>query len=311
MKSVLSIFGAALILLVASPAATDEILETATPGTLDGQPPGLFIGETQFIGARFETTEAGTVKVGGRMHALDGVGNEQLFAAVVALDSFTDFPDSVDLSSADVVGVALLSPPLRGINFDDTVSIDTFTLQPGVHALVIGSGLFGATGQGSVKAGDEIIGTPSFLSMFNNAWHVEIPGNPLRLFVKSALDPVIPVSIDIKPGSDPNSINLCSNGAVPVAILGSDTFSVYDILTERLRFAEAAVKVVGRKDPNQLCSYEDVNTDGFDDLVCHYVTTDIAAIDGESTSATVNGELLDGSPFEGTDSVNIVKDTCI
>ena len=40
------------------------------------------------------------------------------------------------------------------------------------------------------------------------------------------------------------------------------------------------------------------------------MTTDIAAIDGDSTSATVNGELLDMSEFEGTDSIIIVKDTC-
>ena len=120
----------------------------------------------------------------------------------------------------------------------------------------------------------------------------------------------IPVTIDIKPGSDPNSINLCSNGAVPVAILGSNTFDVLEIDTETLRFAEASIKVVGRKDPNQLCSYEDINGDFINDLVCHYVTTDIAGIDGESTSATVNGELLDGTAIEGTDSVNIVKDTC-
>ncbi|MGB5177882.1 MAG: hypothetical protein WBP44_04035, partial [Gammaproteobacteria bacterium] len=114
----------------------------------------------------------------------------------------------------------------------------------------------------------------------------------------------------IKPGSDMNSINLCSNGAVPVAILGSDTFNVSGVNTDTLRFAEAAVKVVGKKDPHTLCSYEDVSGDYIDDLVCHYVTTDIAGIDGESSTATVNGELLDGTPIQGTDSVNIVKDTC-
>ena len=41
-----------------------------------------------------------------------------------------------------------------------------------------------------------------------------------------------------------------------------------------------------------------------------FVTMDIAGIDGESTTATVNGELLDGTTFEGMDGVNIVKDTC-
>ena len=123
-------------------------------------------------------------------------------------------------------------------------------------------------------------------------------------------DILVPVTIDIKPGSDPNSINLCSNGTVPIAILGSDTFDVNNINTDTLRFAEASVKMVGKKDPHSLCSYEDVNGDGITDLVCHFVTTDIAGINGESTSATVNGELNDGTAFEGTDAVNIVKDTC-
>ena len=57
----------------------------------------------------------------------------------------------------------------------------------------------------------------------------------------------------------------------------------------------------------------DINDDWIDDLVCHYWTADIAASDGELTSATVNGELLvefGGTPFEGSDSVNIVKDIC-
>lgn len=123
-------------------------------------------------------------------------------------------------------------------------------------------------------------------------------------------DPTINVGIDIKPFNDPNSINLCSNGAVPVAILGSETFDVFDVDTETLRFSEATVKVVGKKDPHSLCSYEDVNDDWNDDLVCHFVTTDIAALHGDSTSATVNGELFDGTPIEGSDSINIVKDTC-
>ncbi|MCL9783475.1 hypothetical protein M9194_18775 [Vibrio sp. S4M6] len=117
------------------------------------------------------------------------------------------------------------------------------------------------------------------------------------------------VDIDIKPGSDPNSINLCSNGSVPVAILGSDSFDVYEIDTNTLSLADAGVKMVGKKD-KQLCSTEDVNGDGYNDLVCHYVTIDLASLDGTSTSAEVNGKLLDMTPFSGTDTVNIVKHEC-
>lgn len=122
---------------------------------------------------------------------------------------------------------------------------------------------------------------------------------------------VIPVAIDIKPGSDENSINLCSNGAVPVAILGSDSFDVNDINPDTLRLADAAVKVVGKKDPHTLCSTEDVNTDGYDDLVCHFNTTELGnMLDGTSTSATVKGETVDGTPIEGSDSITIVKEDC-
>jgi hypothetical protein len=135
----------------------------------------------------------------------------------------------------------------------------------------------------------------------------------LNLFAYSLSDAarcVIPVDVDIKPGSDENSINLCSNGAVPVAILGSDTFDVNDINTDSLRLADAAVKVVGKKDKS-LCSVEDVDLDGYDDLVCHFNTTELGdMLDGTSTSATVKGETVEGTPIEGSDSITIVKEDC-
>lgn len=118
------------------------------------------------------------------------------------------------------------------------------------------------------------------------------------------------VAVDIKPGSYPNSINLCSNGAVPVAILGSLDLDVLEINVDTLRFAEAEVKVVGKKDPHTLCSVEDVNGDAYDDLVCHFLTTNIAALGGESTTATVRGELFAGTLIGGVDSVSIVMDEC-
>ena len=116
------------------------------------------------------------------------------------------------------------------------------------------------------------------------------------------------VDIDIKPGSDPNSINLCSMGVIPVAIFGSATFNVNDINRISLALADVGVKVAG-KSGKDLCRVTDVNDDGFDDLVCQFVTVGLA-LSGGDTTATVVGELNDGTPFEGTDSVNIVKDTC-
>ena len=123
------------------------------------------------------------------------------------------------------------------------------------------------------------------------------------------------VGIDIKPGSFPNSINLRSRGATPAAILGSDDLDVNDIDADTLTLATAGVKTVGRPDNPLLCSVEDVSgdfssgregwPDGIDDLVCHFTTYQIVP-EGGDTEATLSGELNDGTPIEGTDSVRIV-----
>jgi hypothetical protein len=44
----------------------------------------------------------------------------------------------------------------------------------------------------------------------------------------------IEVNVDIKPGGDRSSINPKSRGVIPVAILGSDTFDVADVVVETL-----------------------------------------------------------------------------
>jgi hypothetical protein len=122
------------------------------------------------------------------------------------------------------------------------------------------------------------------------------------------------VDIDIKPGSFPNSINLGSGGATPVAILGSASLDANDIDTSTLTLGTSGVKTVGKTD-RTLCSVVDVSgdfssgpegvPDGFNDLVCHFVTMSIVPEAGDA-QATLSGALNDTTPIEGTDSVNIV-----
>ena len=52
--------------------------------------------------------------------------------------------------------------------------------------------------------------------------------------------PTLAVNIDIKPGSDPNSINLSAKGVLPVAILGAENFDVTEIDPTTVRLADAA-----------------------------------------------------------------------
>jgi hypothetical protein len=111
------------------------------------------------------------------------------------------------------------------------------------------------------------------------------------------------VDIDIKPGSYPNSFNIDGNGVVPVAILGSPHFDVAQIDQTTLDFAGLAARVKGNGQPQ--CSIEDTNGDGFDDLVCQFVDDASLWSPGED-EATLSGLLLDGTYFEGSDTINIL-----
>ena len=116
------------------------------------------------------------------------------------------------------------------------------------------------------------------------------------------------VDIDIKPGSDPNSINLCSEGVLPVAVLSSADFDATGVDPETVRLADAGVKMVG-KSGKLLCHTEDVNSDGLSDLICQIVVSDLAvALGTTDTQATLRAQTFDGAAISGTDSVNIVKD---
>jgi len=118
---------------------------------------------------------------------------------------------------------------------------------------------------------------------------------------------VVLVDIDIKPGSDPNCFNNDGHGVIPVAILGSADFDVTTIDPATVKLESLAVRAAGRKG-NLQANIEDVNGDGFDDLVVQIEDIDGAFTNGTGT-ATLTGQLLDGTPFEGTDDICIVPPT--
>jgi len=113
------------------------------------------------------------------------------------------------------------------------------------------------------------------------------------------------LDIDIKPGSDPNSINLGSAGVIPVAILSSDSFNApTEVNPDRLALAGASVKVAGKSSKNR-CHNEDVNNDGLTDLICQF-ENELNAEIGDSV-AVLEGETFDGRSIRGEDSINIVQ----
>lgn len=107
---------------------------------------------------------------------------------------------------------------------------------------------------------------------------------------------VLLASIVIKPENYPNSINLKSNGVIPVAVLTNYDFDVNNIDPATVTFADAY--------PLRW-SMEDVDDDGDTDMIFHFKTKELD-LDENSTEATLTGETKTGQLFEGTDSVNIV-----
>jgi len=113
----------------------------------------------------------------------------------------------------------------------------------------------------------------------------------------------IQVGVDIKPGSAQNTINLGSNGVVPVAILSSATFDARDVNVMSVTLAGAHVKLKGKGTPQY--SIQDVNGDGRPDLVVN-VSTDALQLTDSDTTAVVEGITNAGVPIIGSDLVRIV-----
>ena len=84
--------------------------------------------------------------------------------------------------------------------------------------------------------------------------------------------PLIQVNIDIKPGSDPNSINVKSKGVLPVAILGSADFDTMQVDPPTVVLTWPGITLPPRVEGISPLrwAWEDVNGDGFMDIVLKY-----------------------------------------
>jgi hypothetical protein len=113
------------------------------------------------------------------------------------------------------------------------------------------------------------------------------------------------VTLDIKPGSATNQINLKAHGVIPVAVLTTTGFdaSTIDVLTVCFGDADApaerdCMETHGRG------HLQDVDGDGDQDLLLHFEIQQ-TGIDAGDIQACLTGRIVDGQTIQGCDSVRV------
>jgi hypothetical protein len=117
----------------------------------------------------------------------------------------------------------------------------------------------------------------------------------------------VTVQIDIKPGSDPNSINCSSKGVIPLAILTTDDFDATTVDPTTVALDGVKARIVGKKEQT-MCHLEDVDGDGDMDMVCQIATIDYLTVCPSEGFGQVTATTVGGTPITGTDSVRFVPD---
>lgn len=108
------------------------------------------------------------------------------------------------------------------------------------------------------------------------------------------------IEIDVKPGSDRNSVNPRSRGVIPVAILTTEDFDATAVDVLSVRFGpDDAMERHGRG------HLQDADGDGDRDLMLHFSTQDTGIVCGD-ISVFLTGETVGGQAITGSDFVRTV-----
>ncbi|MCB2205059.1 T9SS type A sorting domain-containing protein [bacterium] len=129
--------------------------------------------------------------------------------------------------------------------------------------------------------------------------------------------------VDVKAGSCPNSVNVNSNGKLPVTIVGTPWFDVSDIDPATVRINGVAPTGNSGMSDNTMpylgfaSDCYDCNlggADGYTDRTFKFKMQDIVATlggpaNGDCVQLTVTGMLTDNTPFEGSDVIRIIDNS--
>lgn len=193
------------------------------------------------------------------------------------------------------------------------------TLTPDVH--------YGVSGNTTVAFNETVTVTadPSVSTTYNAtvAFYANTYPETEGALIGNETITITVIVIDIKPWSDPNSINTKSKGVVSVAILGSDTFDVTTVNVSTLKFGpNDAMPAHNLTDPDVYADHLvqpypsdpldpnstlwTANEDDYVDLVMHFRQKDTGLSPGD-TVACLNGTIVDGPSFTACDAVLVRK----
>ena len=123
------------------------------------------------------------------------------------------------------------------------------------------------------------------------------------------------MTIDVKPGSDPNSINLASNGLIAVAIFTTDDFDATTVDAATVDFAGAlavqwALEDVDGDGDLDMVLHVNIHDTNLEEIYAQLLLDDVNAegvLDStrQEASVSLTGETTDDQQFIGTDDVDL------
>jgi hypothetical protein len=125
--------------------------------------------------------------------------------------------------------------------------------------------------------------------------------------VRKIFLPISKINLDIKPGSDPNSIN-CKNQReiVSVGILSTNEFDALTVDESKVTFEGAKEYHVNNTTGKAIRHEEDLNGDLKTDLVFHFLRV-ATGLNCSSNAGTLLGETFGGVFIIGTDSIRMLN----